>query len=215
MISKLIALPYEVARLPLVVAEKNLLAPLPEASAPRVVLDRTIGSADRLAGTLLGNPAIAQRGNDRIEQTDKLVTAARLEKKATLRRDKASAVVGAGREEATEKRQAARERVASAVDDADTVEARGKQQATAKAAKAEAAKERAADRRSEARTESAERRKKNAESAAESKQRSAQSKASSQAQESLETKSEAAAERADAERLSDLTEAKKRQRTQR
>ena len=75
MISTLIALPYEIARSPLAIAENRLSRRLPETAGPRVTLNRAIGSADKLAGTLLGNRAIAQRGADRLERSDKLVTA--------------------------------------------------------------------------------------------------------------------------------------------
>ncbi|MEP7088497.1 MAG: hypothetical protein ABI776_00210 [Nocardioidaceae bacterium] len=79
MISTVIALPYEIARLPLVLVDHRLSDRLPETSGPRLTLDRTIGSVDKLAGTLLGNRDIAQRGADRLERSDKLMTAARLE----------------------------------------------------------------------------------------------------------------------------------------
>ena len=68
MISTVIALPYELARLPLVVLDTGLSA-LPETSAPRVTLDRAIGMSDKLAGAVLRNGAIAKRGADRIERS--------------------------------------------------------------------------------------------------------------------------------------------------
>jgi hypothetical protein len=61
-ISTLIALPYEIARLPLVLVDETLAGRLSEASPPRVTLERTLGSADRLAGMLLRNREISARG---------------------------------------------------------------------------------------------------------------------------------------------------------
>ncbi|MCW2842634.1 MAG: hypothetical protein JWN22_550, partial [Nocardioides sp.] len=66
MISRLITLPYELARLPLLVVDSTLSDRLPETSGPRVTLDRTIGSADKIAGALLGNRDLARRGADRL-----------------------------------------------------------------------------------------------------------------------------------------------------
>ena len=81
MISTIIALPYEIARLPLVVLDTGLSA-LPETSAPRVVVDRALGMSDKVAGTVLRNGGLAKRGSDRLERTEKLQSAARLEQEA-------------------------------------------------------------------------------------------------------------------------------------
>ena len=65
MIRTLIALPYELARLPLAIVDRNVADRLPETSASRVTLDRAIGSVDRVAGAVLRNEDIARRGADR------------------------------------------------------------------------------------------------------------------------------------------------------
>jgi hypothetical protein len=214
MISTLIALPYEVARLPLTVADNGLVQRLPETSGTRVTLDRAIGSADKLAGTLLGNRGIAQRGADRIERSEKLLTAARLEQEAAARREQARDTAAAGRRKATRKRKAAQDRAASGLDEADAAEARGKQQAKAKAAKAASAKKAAADRRAASRTATVEQRKGRVDSVAEARKRSAQRKAKAELDDARKTKQSATEARSDAERLKDLTEAKKQERKQ-
>ena len=214
MISTLIALPYEVARLPLTIADNGLVQRLPETSGTRVTLDRAIGSADKLAGTLLGNRDIAQRGTDRIERSEKLLTAARLEQEAAARREQARDTAAAGRRKATRKRKAAQDRAASGLDEADAAEARGKQQAKAKAARAASAKKAAADRRAASRTATVEQRKGRVDSAAEARKRSAQRKAKAELDDARKTKQSATEARSDAERLSDLTEAKKQERKQ-
>ena len=66
MISTVIALPYEILRLPLAVLDTGLSA-LSETSGARVTLDWAIGTSDKLAGSLLRNDEIARRGADRIE----------------------------------------------------------------------------------------------------------------------------------------------------
>lgn len=214
MISTIVSLPYELARLPLVVVDKSLSDRLAEDSPARATLDRVIGSADKMAGAVLRNPDLTQRGADRIERSDKLATAARLEQEATERREQARETAAAGRQEAARKRKAAQKKVTSGLDEADVAEARGKQQAKAKAAKTAAAKKSAADQRAAQRTATAEQRKKRVESAAESKKQAAQREAKDELAEARETKQSAAEARADAERLSELTEAKKQDRKQ-
>ena len=147
MINTLIALPYELARLPLTVVDKTIAARMDETSAPRVTFDRAIGSADKLAGALLSNRDLARRGAHRIERSDKLMTAARLEQEAEVRRAKASQKLEAGRDEAARKRQQAKDKASSGLVEADAAEARAKQEAKAKATRTAATKQAAANKR--------------------------------------------------------------------
>lgn len=214
MIATLIALPYELARKPLVLIDESLSDKLPETFGPRVTLDRAIGSADKLAGSLLGNRKIAKRGAERIERSDKVLMAAHLEQEAVTRRAQAQETADAGRREAAQKRKAAADRVASGLDEADATETRGKQEAKAKAAKAAAAKKAAADRKAASRNDTIEQRKKRVDSAAEAKKQAAQREAHAKLEVARENTKSAAEARSDAERLNDLTEAKKQQRKQ-
>lgn len=214
MISTLIALPYELARLPLVYVDRRLSDRLPETSGSRVTLDRAIGSADKLAGSVLRNRVIAERGADRIARTDKLVAAARLEQAAAERREQATETAVTGRREAAQKRKAAQDHAVSGLDEAAAAEARGKQEAKAKATRAAAARKAAADKRAADREAAAEQARKDAESAAEAKKRAAERKAQAERDEAAKTKQAAAETRDDAERLSDLAEAKKQERTE-
>jgi hypothetical protein len=214
MISTAIALPYELARLPLALVDRNLSDRLPEGSRPRVVLDRAIGSADQIAGALLHNDDITARGAERLERSDKLATAARLEEEAEERRRQARETAAAGRREATRKRKLARDRAASGLADADADEARGKQEAAARAEQAAAGKKAAAARRAALRKATIEQRKGQVDAAVEATKRSAQRKPKAELDEARETKQSAAEARADAQRLSELTEVKKQQRRQ-
>ena len=221
MISTLIALPYEIARLPLVYVDSRLSDRLPETSGSRVTLDRAIGSADKLAGSVLRNRAIVERGADRIERADKLVAAARLEHAAAERRpvvtrlrEQAAETAATGRQEAAQKRKAAQNRAASGLEEAAAAEARGKQEAKDKAKRAAAAKKAAADKRAASREAAAEQRKENAESAAEAKKKAAEREAQAERDEARETKQAAAETRDAAERLGDLAEAKTQERKQ-
>ncbi len=214
MISTLIALPYELVRLPLVTIDSGLSGKLSEISGPRKTLGRAIGSADKIAGALLRNDDIAGRGTDRIERSNTLLRAARLEDEADDRRTQARETAEAGRQEAADKRSAAASRAAAGLDEANAAEARGKQEAKAEAEKVAAAKKAAADKRAASRTKTVQQRKRRVDSAAEAKKKAARSKASAELAEAREKKEAAADAKADADRLSDLTEAKKHERKQ-
>jgi len=213
-ITALIALPYELARMPVVLVDDRLAGRLPEDSVPRVTLDRAIGSADRLAGSLLRNSDIARRGADRIERSSKLATAARLEREAATRREQAQETAVSGRQEAARKREAARDQVTSGLAEAEVVEAQKKQEAEARAEKLAADKKAAADQRAAKRAATIEKRKDRAESAAEAKKKAAQRGARAGLEEARESRQSASEARDDAERLSNLTEAKKQERKQ-
>ena len=214
MIRTLITVPYELARLPLVVIDNSLLSRLSETSSARMTFNRAIGSADKVAGALIGDRAIAKRGTDRIEHSAKARSAARLEREAATRREQAQEAVSRGTEQAAEKREAAQARAASGLEEADVAEARGKQQAKAAAAKTASAKKAVADKRADDRSATADQRKQRVTTAAEAKKRSAQQRAKTEIAEAGETKQSAAEARADADRLSDLTAAKKDERTE-
>lgn len=214
MIKNLIALPYELARLPLTVVDRQLADRLSATSTPRLTLDRTLGSADKLAGALLRNRNIADRGAERLDRSDKLMTAARLEQEATARREQAKQTAESGRRSAAQKRVSARKRAESGLDEAATAEVRGKQRAKATARKSAATKKAVADKRAATLEATAQQRKKRADNAAKAKKKAAQKSAKSELDQARENKKAADAARADAERLSELTEQKKQERKQ-
>jgi hypothetical protein len=214
MISTLIALPYELARLPLTTLDHGLSRRLPDTSVPRTTLDRAIGSADKLAGTILRNDDILDRGVARVERANALVKAARLEDRAETRRDAAADVAAAGRQEAAAKRQAAAKRASDGLAAAKQAEEQGKQQAARNAEKTAAAKKAAADKTAAKRTETVEQRKKRVAAAAEAKKKAARQEAKAELDDARQSTEAAAEARADAEVLSDLTEAKKQERKQ-
>lgn len=214
MISTLIALPYAAARLPLTVIDRGLTSRLPESSAVRLTVDRTIGTADRAAGAFLHHDALTARGTARIERVDALVEATRLQKQADERRAAAERVADDGRREAEQKRQAAAERVASGATEATKAERQGKEQATRKAQTKASEKKVAADEVAARRTETVEQRKDRVASAAEAKKKAARTKAKAGLDEAKKAKKAATEAHADAEVLDDLVEAKKDERTQ-
>jgi hypothetical protein len=209
MIRTLIAVPYELARLPLVIIDNSLSRRLSGTSGARMTLDRAIGSADKVAGGLIGDRVIAKRGTDRIEHSDKVRTAVRLEHEAATRREQARDTATTGTQKAAAKRQAAQARAVSGLEEADVAEARGKQQAKATAANTATAKKAAADKRAANRTATVEQRKERVTTAAVAKKRVAQRRATTDIADARKTKQAAAQAHAEAERLSDLTAARK------
>ena len=214
MIRTLIAMPYEFARLPLVIIDNGLSSRLPETSGARMTLNRAIGSADKVAGALIGDREIAKRGTDRIEHSDKVRTAARLEQEAATHREQARVRAATGTQKAAQKRQAAHTRAISGLDEANIAEARGKQQARATAAKTASARKAAADKRAANSTATIEQRKERVTTAAEAKKRAAERRAKTQTGDARETKQTAAQARADARQLGKLTAVKKQERKQ-
>lgn len=210
MISELIALPYELARKPLAAADARLSDKLPDSIGARV--GWALGTTDKLAGTLLHNPDIAQRGAERVERSGKRLTAAGLEAEAQARREQARETQKAGREEAARKRQEAQQTAASGLDEADEVEARRTKEAEERAAKAAADKKAKADKRAAERKSAAESHKEQTDSAAQAKQKAAQRKAKAELDDAREDEQAAGVTRADADRLEQLAAAKKQER---
>jgi len=129
----LLALPYNFYRLPLAVVDEQVASRLPADSAPRLVFDRALGSYDRLAGHLLGDVAVAERGSDRIARSAKLADAVALERDASAHRDQAAEEIESGQRSAAVKRKTAQQRLADGLDQAKARERQGKQQAAAQA----------------------------------------------------------------------------------
>jgi len=212
MIDKLIRFPYELSRLPLLVVDQGLSGRLRETSMPRVVIDRALGSGDKVVGALLRDPEITRRGSERLERSAKLVTADRLDREAGVRRQEARDTAAAGRQEAAARREEAQDTAAAGLQEADAVEARGTRQAEEDARARATVEKDAADRRAATRAESAEKRKLAKQEAADTDEEAARRAAEADLDEADRTETEAGESRADAERLSDLTEAKKQER---
>jgi|1185.fasta_scaffold147826_2 hypothetical protein len=212
MIRNLITLPYELARKPLALADERLSGKLPDALAQR--FGKALGTADALAGTVLRKPEITERGVDRVDRATRLLQADRLEREADAQQAHARETAQRGAQEAARKREAARERAADGLDEADKIEARSKQEAKERAEKTAASKKAAADKRASTKKTAAERRKAQVTSVANATQQGAQRRAKAELDEARDDMQSAAEARADAQRLSDLTNATKRDRKQ-
>ncbi|MGN6088301.1 MAG: hypothetical protein ACTHNT_03310, partial [Actinomycetales bacterium] len=153
MLNALISLPYELARKPLELVDGQLAGRVSDTALPKVALDRALGQADKVAGSLLRNPDIAQRGTERIDRTQKLLTAARLEKQAEAERAQARATGRSGQQQASQLRTAAEKRVSRGLQEADEAEAAGKREARAEAKQSASAKKAQATRTAQSRAQ--------------------------------------------------------------
>lgn len=212
MINTLIALPYEIARKPLALVDDQLEGRVSDTALPKVALDRALGRADKVAGSLLRNRDIARRGAERIDRTEKLLAAARLEEQAASERRLARDTGRSGRQQASQLREAAEKRVSQGLQEADEVESAGKREARVEAKQTAAAKQTEATRKAQARARAVEQRENQQKNAAEAKKMAAQRSAAQKSERAAASRKAATAKRADAERLEDLTEAKKQQR---
>ncbi len=69
---RLLALPYQLSRMPLSLLDVQLARHLPETSLPRLAFDVGLGSLDNVAGRLLLNRALARVGADRVQRASAL-----------------------------------------------------------------------------------------------------------------------------------------------
>lgn len=214
MITTLISLPYEIARRPVVAVGGGLTGLLPESAPPRVAFEKAVGSADQLAGLLLRNGEIAQRGADRLERSARLAAAAKLERKAATKKANARDTLEAGHEKAERERERAEETLVEGLEEADAVELQAKRDARAAARKAAAEKKTAADREASAKRSSAQQRRTRTARSAAAQEKTAQHRASAEIKEARENQQAAAEARKDADRLEELTETKKTERKQ-
>jgi hypothetical protein len=212
--SALLTLPYKLARFPLSVVDSTVADRLPETSAPRLVLDKVLGSADRFAGSVLGDHALAARGSKRLERTQQVQESVSLSQQAADARREARETVEAGQEEAQRKREAAQDRAASGLEEADRVEADGMQKDETEAEAAEATKKEVAAKRAAGRKAAAERRRKAEAEKADAVVSATQAKTAAVVADADEAQESADKARSDADRLDQLVDAKKSERTQ-
>ncbi len=129
----LLTVPYKLYRVPLAVLDHQVAQRLRVDSPPRLAFDRALGSYDRLAGRLLNDDDIAERGRERIARSAKLAGAVVLERDAAARREQAAKAAESGQRSATVKRQEAQRRLADGLRAADAAERQGKQRAATRA----------------------------------------------------------------------------------
>lgn len=206
--------PYRLARAPLTVLDATLAQRLPKDSAPRMTFDRVLGSFDQFAGRLLANDTIAQQGASRIARITKLAMATTLDQEAAENRTAAQAVATRGEQQAAQKAEQAKDRARDGAAQAEQAERDGKRQAAVRARTLAAQKKKQAEARKQQQVEAAEQRVEQAESVANARTTTARRAAQAKLGDASQTRAAAAANRADADQLGDLTAGKRQARKQ-
>jgi hypothetical protein len=203
---------YQIARFPLQLIEKQLVARLDSEAPVRLFYQRSLGLLDAAVGNVLGVPALAQRGVTTIERTDTLMRAADLDAVADATIANADAELKDAREAATQAMQDAHaEKTRAATQARDKAEER-------KRAAREAADQRTADALKHA-DETAAHRKGAAETAKREQhaviradEKLTEAKAQAKLDEAQDNRGVAARKHADAERLEKLAHEEKTKR---
>jgi hypothetical protein len=208
----LLTVPYQLTRTPLVLVDVQLARRLPEDSRPRLLLDRVLGSYDQLAGRLLDDPHLAQRGVDRVQRSGKLANAVALEREAAQRREAAETIAAAGQRQAAETAQQAQDRLDGGLEEAETTERDEKRAAAADARAAAARKKKQAGQRTARRLASVEQKVNRAETVANTRTANAQKTAKAKLDDAAGERAKARAKRDDADQLAHLTTAKRQSR---
>jgi hypothetical protein len=177
------------------------------------VLDRVLGSYDQLAGRLLDDPDLAQRGLDRVARSGKIANAVELEHAAAQRREAAETIAAAGRRQAAETAQQAQDRLAGGLEEAETTERDEKRNAAAAARGAAAGKKKQAEQRTARRLASVEQKVNRAETVANTRTANAQKTAKAKLDGAASERAKAGAKRKDADQLGHLAAAKRQSRT--
>ncbi|HEU5267524.1 MAG TPA: hypothetical protein VFU35_12535 [Jatrophihabitans sp.] len=205
----LLTVPYRLYRLPLAVIDWQVARRLPADSTPKLAFDKAVGGYDRLAGRLLGDTEIADRGSERIARSTKLADAKALEAKATAHRQDAAAAARAGADTARTKRSQSRQRVAEGLDDAAETERRSKQRAADAAAEKASRDKEQVGAVTEKRVSDVRRRRDQADAAADAKEQHTRRRAQAQLADVREAKAAASSDRSDAEHLDQLAAGKR------
>jgi hypothetical protein len=207
----LLTLPYQLTRAPLALLDGQV-ARLPEASLPRLMFDRLVGSYDQLAGRLLNDPDIAQRGFDRAARSSKVADAVELEREADERREAAATIAADGQRRAAETAKQAEQRLVSGLETAAAEAREGKQAAAADARAVAARKKEQAEERTARRLSSIEQNVNRAETVANTRANSARKTAKAKLDDAARERAKASEKRTDADQLDDLASAKRRSR---
>jgi hypothetical protein len=203
---------YQIARFPLQLIERRLVARLDSDAPLRLFYQRSLGLLDAAAGNVLDVPALAQRGVTTIERTDTLMRAADLDAVADATVAKADAEL-----------KGAREVAAQAMADAHAEQTRTATQARDKAEERKRAAREVADQRTADAHKHADETAAHREGAAETAKREqhaviradeklAEAKAHVKLDEAQDNRGVAARKRTEAERLAELADDKKTKR---
>ena len=204
------ALEYKAFRIPATLLQNQVVVRfLDEDSKLRLGFEKTLGSIDEKAGSLLANDALTKRGRVLRRRSEILGKAVQLEEVADQRKQAAEAVLREGTKKAEQTRTAARQQQKTDVQAALREEQADKRRAEQEAqAKARAEKERIAA-QAQAKVQAVTERLDTQEARIDATQRARTAAPKAQLKDAVEQKKTADAERAQAERLAQLAKAEK------
>lgn len=204
------ALEYKALRVPATLLQNQVVVRfLDEDSKLRLGFEKTLGSIDEKAGSLLANDALTERGRVLRRRSEILGKAVELEEVADQRKQAAEAVLREGTKKAEQTRTAARQQQQAGVQAALRDEQADKRRAEQEAqAKARAEKERIAA-QAQAKVQAVTERLDTQEARIDATQRARTAAPKAQLKDAADQKKTADAERAQAERLAQLAKAEK------
>ena len=204
------ALEYKALRVPATLLQNQVVVRfLDEDSKLRLGFEKTLGSIDEKAGSLLANDALTERGRVRRRRSEILGKAVQLEEVADQRKQAAEAVLREGTKKAEQTRTAARQQQQTDVQAALREEQADKRRAEQQAqAKERAEKERIAA-QAQAKVQAVTERLDTQEAQIDATQRARTAAPKAQLDDAVEQKKTADAERTQAERLAQLAKAEK------
>ena len=82
-------LQYRIARVPLRLFEQRVLARVDSEAPARLLYERSVGAVDAVVGNMLGDTEVEKQGAARVERSEALGEAARLDELATQTREQA------------------------------------------------------------------------------------------------------------------------------
>ncbi len=136
---------YKVVRFPLELFETNVVQTWGTESPGRLAFERALGSIDRVVGNVLGASDLQQRGEAKVQASDDLAHASRLDAEAEAAETRADDKLKTAREVAARERQAAAETADKAAREAREKAEQQKQQAEAEAKQKAAAEKKKSD----------------------------------------------------------------------
>jgi hypothetical protein len=203
---------YHVARVPLQLIEDQLVARLDSDARLRLFYQRSLGLLDAVAGNVLDNPRLAQRGANKIEASDKLMRAADLDAQANATVAQAGSEIRESRRAATQAvKDAHAEKAQEAKQARDTAEERKRAARKDADQRATAAKDRA-DKTAAQRKGAADAAKRVQHSVIRAHEKLAEVDAQAKLDDAQDNRGVAARKRADADRLEDLADEEKAKR---
>ncbi|OBI07676.1 IF2 family translation initiation factor [Mycobacterium scrofulaceum] len=203
---------YQLARFPLQVIEDRVVTRIPSEAPARLLFERSLGMLDATVGNALADPNLVERGTALVERSDALGRAAQLDAKAAARKEQADAKLRGARDEAIEDREQAQAATRQEIKEARESAEQRKRAATQSAQQQSAAAKRRADEAADRQKRTVESAKRQVETRTQATEKAVSKAAAAKIDEAEDKLGDAAAKRAEADRVAQLADVEKQQR---